>query len=80
MTPTAEPGDPSKTAGRRMIAEPTHPSLSKLQPPAGRNQPAKTGGRGGCRGKSEEKARGGVKEGKKGRKMGVKRDKTEQKV
>lgn len=44
MTPTAEPGDPSKTAGRRMIAEPTHPSLSKLQPPAGRNQPAKTEG------------------------------------
>lgn len=71
MTPTAEPGDPSKTAGRRMIAEQTHPSLSKLQPPAGRNQPAKTEGEVDAGGR----VRGGVKEGKKGRKMGQNRAK-----
>lgn len=45
MTPTAELGDPSKAAGRGVIAAPAHPSLSELQPPPGRNQPETEGRR-----------------------------------
>lgn len=36
MSPTAERRDPSKAAGEAMIAAPTHPSLSELQPPQGK--------------------------------------------
>lgn len=61
MTPTAEPGDPSKAAGRGMIAAPAHPSLSELQPPRGRNQP-KGGGRGGE--VDREKEQGGKRGGR----------------
>lgn len=62
MTPTSEPGDPSKAAGRGMIAALAHPSLSELQPQQGRNQPQTEGGRGGEKG-SEEVRRETEKDG-----------------
>ena len=78
MTPTAEPGDPSKTAGRGTIAEPSHLSLSILQAPRGRNQLVRGGGTmdGGKKGKKEVtevrirwKRKEGVKRGLKMEKM-----------